>query len=109
MQAERNPRVYAARRVASGLYIQPSNNGERWFVIARYMDGRDFGWEEGPKRAAYWAISRSVIGPHENVISTALDEAAVVARRDVSEIGQRLIVKSKREAIDDALLRGEDW
>lgn len=48
-------RVYAARRIAPGLYVQPSNDGSRLFAVTRYEDGRCHGLEHGPWRATFWA------------------------------------------------------
>lgn len=103
MQAERTPRVYAAHRITSGLYIQPANNGRDWFVIARYMDGRDFGWEDGPKRATFWAWAPITEPEIQHIVDTAYDDDEAVSDLRYCATAHASGFKTKREAIEDAL------
>ena len=97
------PRVYAASRIASGVYIQPSNDGKRWFVIARYMDGRDFGWEDGPKRGTFWAWAPITEREIQNIISTAEDDDDALRELRYVATGHSSGFTSKREAVASAL------
>lgn len=49
-------RKYMLTRLAPGDYLLPSNNGERIFRIARYIDGPSLGLEDMPRDREFWGI-----------------------------------------------------
>ena len=96
-------RTYGAQRIVAGLYIQPSNDGTRFFVIASYEDGRIHGLEDGPWRATHWAWGPVDDAARERVQRLAeFDESEALSRlRELAmyETGHA----TKRMAIDAAV------
>ena len=81
-------RVYAARRIVAGVYIQPSNDGERLFVITSHADG--WGWG---------ALSDAAGHRIERLAEHDPDEALSELRWLAESTGYQ----SKREAVEAAL------
>jgi hypothetical protein len=97
-------RTYVATRIVAGLYVQPSNDAQRWFVIASYDDGTDFGLEKGPKSATFWAWGPLARDEGERIQRLAEwdPESALSDLRAVA-LGHADHYKTKREAVDAAL------
>lgn len=101
-------RVYSARMIEAGLYLQPSNDGQRFFAIARYQDGRARGLTEGPWLATYWSwgeIPKERLA-HIEAVSAHDPEAALEKLREFSNAGVGgSMLPTKRAAIEEALAR----
>jgi hypothetical protein len=82
-------RVYASRRIVAGIYIQPTNDGERLMVVAHAEDG--WGW--GP-------LSKSEGARIERLAEHEPDEALSELRWIAGQNGP---FTSKRDAITSAL------
>lgn len=95
-------RTYSARRVAAGLYIQPSNDGKRRYVIAKREDGTDYGLESGPARFTFWSFAEVTDDKLRAVEATAGHDhvAALQMLVDVTDLWG---VKTKAEAIASVL------
>jgi 3'-phosphoadenosine 5'-phosphosulfate sulfotransferase len=102
-------RVYAAQRVDTGVYVQPANNGERFYVIASYQDGRVNGLEEGPWLATYWAWGELTRAEGERIqqLSEYDPESALSDLRAIAT-GANTVYRTKREATDAALEAGAE-
>jgi hypothetical protein len=96
-------RKYAARRIESGLYVQPSNDLSRLFVICRYEDGTDFGLEHGPARVTRWRWGQ--LSPTDAAYAQSIavldPDAALAALYEAS--CEREGYETKRAAVDAAL------
>jgi hypothetical protein len=97
-------RVYVATRIEAGLYLQPSNDGERIFVIASYEDGRAHGLEHGPNLATFWAWGPITVEEIKGIERSAAF-GADLAIQDLRQkaLGHHDGYRTKREATDAAL------
>jgi hypothetical protein len=97
-------RKYSAMRIEPGLYLQPSNDGERRYVIMRYEDGRIYGLVDGPQRVTYWSwreIDRENMWRIERMAQFDVEQA-LIDLRDYAR-GHRMACPSKRAAVEEAL------
>lgn len=104
MSAAAADRVYAARRIDSGIYLQPSNDGTRFFVIARYQDGRAHGLDHGPELATFWAwgpISEPDLRQIER--TAGFDSESALSDLRYAATGHDTGYATKREAVEAAL------
>jgi hypothetical protein len=99
-------RAYAARRIDKGVYLQPSNDGNRYFVIASYKDGRINGLQEGPWIGTYWAwgpVTEAQLASIERM--AAYDPESALSDLRYYATGHETGYPTKREAVAAALER----
>lgn len=98
---------YYAWRVEPGLYVQPSDDGRRRFVVCSYEDGRKYGLDSGPYCATYWTwgeMSHDDISRVERLLALGEGDELLRLLREIAfdDTGY----PTKRAAIEAALSHG---